>query len=99
VFHDVRNLSELLLSTSDWDAAIEEFAARRRRAFAAVNAWDCWNNIHFEVGDEADRLRAANERARNADPTLGGWGLIETHGPDGLVPDESARRAFFGEDL
>jgi 2-polyprenyl-6-methoxyphenol hydroxylase-like FAD-dependent oxidoreductase len=99
LFHDIRHLGELLLSTSDWDAAIEEFAARRRRAFAAVNAWDCWNNIHFDVGEEADRLRAGNERARAADPTLGGWALIETHGPDGLVPDDAARRAFFGETL
>jgi hypothetical protein len=25
--------------------------------------------------------------------------LIESHGPDGLVADEAARRLFFGENL
>ena len=30
LFRDVRVLSELLLSTADWEAAIAEFAERRR---------------------------------------------------------------------
>ena len=37
--------------------------------------------------------------ARELDPTLGGFGAIEYLGPDGLVPDESHRRVYFGDDI
>jgi hypothetical protein len=30
---------------------------------------------------------------------LGGYALLEEDGPDGLVPDEAARRHYYGEDL
>ena len=55
--------------------------------------------VVFDSSEEATRLRAGNERARTHDPTLGGFGVLETNGPDGLVPDDAARRHYFGEDV
>ena len=99
LFHDVRALSELLLSDSQWETAIEEFAKRRRRAFAVIRAVDCWHNVFFDTSAEAARLREGHGRAREHDPTMGGFSGIEVSGPAGLVADEAARRHFFGEDL
>ena len=99
LFHDVRALSELLLSESHWETAIEEFAKRRRRAFAVIRAVDCWHNVFFDTSAEAARLREGHGRAREHDPTMGGFSAIEVTGPAGLVADEAARRHFFGEDL
>lgn len=99
VFHDVRALSELLLAETDWDAAVEEYADRRRRAFGVIREHDCWQNVFFDTGEEAERLREGHERAKQHDPTLGGFASIETRGPFGLVADAAARRAYFGEDL
>jgi hypothetical protein len=45
----------------------------------------------------ADRRRELNAAAREADATLGGFATLEACGPDGLVPDEAARRIYFGE--
>jgi len=99
LFHDVRNLSELLLSEPDWRTAIEEFAQRRRRAFAVIREVDCWHNVFFDTSAEAARLREGHGRALQHDPTLGGFSAIEACGPVGLVADEAARRRYFGEDL
>ena len=99
LFHDVRMLSELLLSERDWDAATKEFAARRDRAFAVIREYDRWHNILHTEGNEAERLREGHNRAEQHDPTLGGFALLEARGPDGLVADEAARRMFFGETL
>jgi 2-polyprenyl-6-methoxyphenol hydroxylase-like FAD-dependent oxidoreductase len=99
LFRDVRVLSELLLSTRDWEAAITEFADRRRQTHAVIRAADRWETIFFDQGEEAARLQDGNERARAQDPTLGGFAVLQTAGPDGLVADEAARRHYFGEDL
>jgi menaquinone-9 beta-reductase len=99
LFHDVRALSELLLSESNWENAIEEFADQRRRAFAVIHEVDCWHNVFFDISAEAARLREGHQRARQHDPTLGGFSFMEVNGPAGLVADEAARRRFFGEDL
>jgi 2-polyprenyl-6-methoxyphenol hydroxylase-like FAD-dependent oxidoreductase len=100
VFRDVRELRDLLLGERDWSAATAEFAQRRWRYYEAIRAYDRWmNQIFAEEGPEADRRREVHARAREHDPTLGGFALIEVEGPDGLVPDEAARRHFFGEDL
>ena len=96
-FKDVRELSELLLSDDDWADAIVEYAERRGRYFDVLGQNDLWRNIlDMETGDEADRLRAGNKQAREADPTLGGFAFIEDRGPDGLTADPVAREAFFG---
>jgi 2-polyprenyl-6-methoxyphenol hydroxylase-like FAD-dependent oxidoreductase len=99
LFHDVRALSELLLSGSDWEIAIEEYAERRRHAFAVIREVDRWHNVFFDTSEEAARLREGHERARQHDPALGGFSFIEVNGPAGLVADEAARHRFFGEVL
>ena len=99
LFHDVRTLSALLLSDVNWDAAIAAYAARRERDFAVMHAYDRWHNLLFDEGAASERLREGNARARAHDPTLGGFGLLEACGPDGLVADEAARRRYFGEDF
>jgi 2-polyprenyl-6-methoxyphenol hydroxylase-like FAD-dependent oxidoreductase len=98
LFRDVRELRDLLLSERDWEAAIEEFAGRRQRYYAVVREYDRWmSQLFAEEGAEADRRREAQTRAKEQDPTLGGFGVIEVQGPDGLVADEAARRRYFGE--
>jgi 2-polyprenyl-6-methoxyphenol hydroxylase-like FAD-dependent oxidoreductase len=99
LFHDVRALSELLLSGSDWENAIAEFADCRHRTFAVIREVDRWHNVFFDSSAEAARLREGHARAIQHDPTLGGFSSIEVNGPTGLVADEEARRRYFGEDL
>jgi len=99
LFRDVRELRDLLLSEREWAAATAEFAVRRWRYYEVVRAYDRWmGQLFAEEGVEADRRRAGHARAREHDPTLGGFGLIEAQGPDGLVADDTARRQYFGED-
>jgi hypothetical protein len=51
------------------------------------------------VGPEADAARARARRAKEIDPTLGGYAAIHALGPDGLPVSEEARRHVLGEDL
>jgi hypothetical protein len=100
LFRDVRELSDLLVAERDWSAAITEFARRRAVYFAIMRANDLWMaQVSAEVGPEADRRRERHARARESDPTLGGYGVLEENGPDGLSTNEAARRHYFGEDL
>ncbi len=100
LFRDVRELRDVLLTEQDWTAATAEFAARRERYYEPVRAYDRWmGQLFAEEGELADQRRVNHFRAREQDPTLGGFGLIEAVGPDGLVADERARRVYFGEDL
>lgn len=98
LFRDVRSLSELLLADDDWARATSEYARQRQTYYEVLRAYDRWCALlEAEVGPEADRRRERNAAAREADPTLGGFATIEARGPDGLVPDEAARRVYFGE--
>lgn len=100
VYRDVRELSGLLLAEQNWTAAIAEFAQRRGHYYAVIREYDRWTCLHAaEEGAVADRRRVLRARAKEQDPTLGGFKLIETQGPDGLVANEMARRHYFGEDL
>ncbi|MFI5099196.1 MAG: FAD-dependent oxidoreductase [Actinomycetes bacterium] len=100
VFRDVRELSDLLLASDDWPAAIQEFAERRARYFDVIRQYDLWCNVlEMEIGDNADLLREGHEWAKANDPTLGGFALIGACGPDGLVADAAARAMYFGEPL
>jgi 2-polyprenyl-6-methoxyphenol hydroxylase-like FAD-dependent oxidoreductase len=100
LFHDARALSELLLAERDWTKATAAYAERRHAYFAAVHAYDLWSNmLATEQGADADRRREGHERAKEHDPTLGGFAHIEARGPDGLIADDAARRHYFGEDL
>jgi 2-polyprenyl-6-methoxyphenol hydroxylase-like FAD-dependent oxidoreductase len=99
LFHDARLLSDLLLASSAWDAAVAEYAEHRTCAYDVIRADDRWTSLLFENSEAAAERRAAHERARTADPDLGGFASLQTNGPDGLIADEAARRHFFGEDL
>jgi len=100
VFRDVRELSDLLLDSEAWPEAIQEYALRRRRYFDVMHQYDRWKNIlEMETGEEADLLRVGNTRAEEADPTLGGFGVLEARGPDGLVADAEARERYFGSSV
>jgi 2-polyprenyl-6-methoxyphenol hydroxylase-like FAD-dependent oxidoreductase len=100
VFRDVRELSELLLAEHDWPAALAEFERRRWGYYRIIREHDRWRAIlSFEEGPEADQRRERHRRALEDDPILGGFSLLESRGPDGLIADEAARRMFFGEDL
>jgi 2-polyprenyl-6-methoxyphenol hydroxylase-like FAD-dependent oxidoreductase len=100
VFRDVRELSELLLAEHDWPAALAEFERRRWRYYRTIREHDRWRAmLSFEEGPEADLRRECHRRALEQDPTLGGFTLLESRGPDDLIADETSRRMFFGEDL
>jgi 2-polyprenyl-6-methoxyphenol hydroxylase-like FAD-dependent oxidoreductase len=98
LFRDVRTLSELLTADDDWERATSEFARQRQAYYDVLRAYDRWCALlDAEEGPEADRRRDLNAAARDADPTLGGFATLEARGPDGLIPDEAARRTYFGE--
>jgi 2-polyprenyl-6-methoxyphenol hydroxylase-like FAD-dependent oxidoreductase len=98
LFRDIRALSELLMADGDWERATNEFARQRQAYYDVLRAYDRWCALlDAEEGPEADRRRELNAAAREADPTLGGFATLEACGPDGLVPDEAARRVYFGE--
>lgn len=99
LFWDVRQLSELLLDSRDWDAAVRAFSERRRAVYHVLRTIDHWWQIFFDSSDEASRLMEGHLRAREHDPTLGGLTSIEITGPEGIAVDESARKRWFGEDL
>ncbi len=99
-FRDVRELRDLLLDNADWAAALARFAARRRAYFEVLRTHAQWaGRLATETGPDADALRDQVARAREIDPTAGGFAALYALGPDGLVADEAARRHFFGEDL
>ncbi len=99
VFHDVRVLSDLLLTSSDWSRALVEYATHRAASFDVLRALARWAaQLTTETGPEADARRERVARAREQDPTAGGFAAIFAAGPEGLVADEAARRRFFGEE-
>lgn len=99
-FRDARELRDALRDDRDWERAADRFAARRETYVAPLRAHARWAGLlTVDQGPEADARRERVARAREADPTAGGFAGIYAFGPDGLVPDEVARRHFFGEDL
>lgn len=98
-FRDARELRDLLAADHDWPRAIAEFAARRAAYYAVLREHARWIGLlTTETGPEADARRERATRARENDPTAGGFTAIYALGPDGLTPDDAARRHFFGED-
>lgn len=97
---DARELRDALLEETDWDIAIENYADRRATYYEVMREYAKWMAVlRIESGPEADARRARFNRARELDPTQGGFAAIIALGPDGLVADEAARRHLFGEDL
>jgi 2-polyprenyl-6-methoxyphenol hydroxylase-like FAD-dependent oxidoreductase len=99
-FRDVREVRDQLLADADWDAAMRAYAKQRMAYYSVLRAVMQWQAPMFtDVGPKADARRDRARRARQCDPSLGGFGLILAHGPDGLVADEAARRLYLGEDF
>jgi 2-polyprenyl-6-methoxyphenol hydroxylase-like FAD-dependent oxidoreductase len=99
-FRDVREVRDQLRGSTDWDAAMTAYAARRADYYAVLRAYMQWMvPLYIDVGPEADARRERRSRARLADPTLGGFALLMAYGPDGLTADEETRRHVLGEDL
>ena len=99
-FHDARLLGNLLTSERDWDAAVSAFSRERTAIGETLLEHGRWAGaLTIDEGPEADRLRERAARARDVDPTAGGFAGIYLFGPGGLVADEAARRHYFGEDL
>jgi menaquinone-9 beta-reductase len=100
VFRDIRELRDLLLSEDDWSAVPTRFAERRHAYFTVLREHAKWaGQLATETGPDADALRERVARARELDPTAGGFAALYALGPDGLAADDTARRHFFGEDL
>jgi len=100
VFRDVRILSELLLQGDDWASAMETYERERRAYYGVIRARDRWyGEVAAGRGPEGEERRARQAKARELDPTLGGFGAIEFFGPDDLTPDEEHRRVYFGEHI
>lgn len=100
VFRDVRELRDLLLDGDDWQDSIEEFAHRKQVYQAPIRCSALWvTQLAIDTGTEADARRERAAKAREIDPSAGGYSGIIITGPDGLPTDDAARHRFFGEDL
>lgn len=101
-FFDARMLRDLLSSTliGQWNTAVSAYADTRAAVFSVLRAHAIWTGmLLIDQGLEADERRARAKRARDADPSAGGFTGIHAFGPVGLDADEAAQRHFFGEDL
>ncbi len=98
-FRDARELRDLLLAERDWRRAISAFAERRATYYAVLREHARWHAVlAIEEGAEADARRERVARAREADPSAGGFATLLALGPDGLVADEAARRRYLAEE-
>ncbi len=97
-FRDARSLRDLLLDSTNWLVAVQEFARQRKIYEKPIQCHARWlMQLVLETGPEADLRRARADEARSIDPENSGYGSILTNGPDGLPTDEVARQRFFGE--
>jgi 2-polyprenyl-6-methoxyphenol hydroxylase-like FAD-dependent oxidoreductase len=100
VYRDVRQLRSALWDNRDWARALETYQEKRRAYYGTVRANSIWlAQLTTEEGPEIDRIKQRVGKAREIDPSAGGFALIFARGPEGLVADEAARRHFFGEDF
>jgi len=100
VFRDVRALSVMLANGERWDDVPDRFHAARQRDFETLRQHAHWNERQAtETGPEIDAIRDRISRAREVDPSAGGFAGIFATGPAGLVASEDARRHYLGEDL
>ena len=98
VFRDVHELSSRLLETDDWRGVAREFAFQRQTYFDVLRRHAQWlAMLTTETGPEAEERRQRVARARENDPSAGGFAAVFARGPFGLTADEQARRTFFGE--
>jgi hypothetical protein len=96
----VREVRDQLLDSTGWDAAMTAYAAQRIAYYAVLRAYLQWTvALHIDVGPEADARRERHARARQADPTHGGFALLLANGPDVRSVDEDTRLHVLGDDL
>jgi 2-polyprenyl-6-methoxyphenol hydroxylase-like FAD-dependent oxidoreductase len=99
VFRDIRLLRDLVLDADIADVP-ERFASARKEYYSVLREHARWAApLATETGEEIEALRAQIERAREAEPSAGGFASLFATGPDGLHVDEAARAHFYGEDL
>jgi 2-polyprenyl-6-methoxyphenol hydroxylase-like FAD-dependent oxidoreductase len=100
VYRDIRDLTERLVTTHNWQSVPRAFAQDRARDHEVLRTHAQWvAPLSVNSGIEAERLREQVALAREEDPTGGGFAAIFATGPAGLKADEHARRHFLGEDL
>jgi menaquinone-9 beta-reductase len=94
--HDAQHLSNALISTSDWNAALQQYAKEHDEYYSALHRILSWmTELIWSVGPDADARRAKVFAKMAADPrefpdSIG-------HGPLG-PNDEHARRLILGLD-
>jgi 2-polyprenyl-6-methoxyphenol hydroxylase-like FAD-dependent oxidoreductase len=100
VLRDIRDLAARLAATDHWGDVPAAFAADRARDHDVLRQHAHWIAA-YSTGSGPDNaaLRARIERAREIDPTAGGFAGIFATGPAGLTADDAARRHFLGNDL
>jgi 2-polyprenyl-6-methoxyphenol hydroxylase-like FAD-dependent oxidoreductase len=97
---DVRELFALLQDRDDWQAAIEEFAAKRPTWYDPMRAFGEWMGpLDTDTGPEADAARARAKRAGEADRVRNGYGVFFAFGPRGLPVTDEVRAHYLGLDL
>ncbi len=100
VFQDVRILSEMLADNDDWREVPDRFHGAKQRYFEVLHRHAQWNERQAtETGPEIDELRERITRAREIDPTAGGFAAIFAIGPDNLEANDEARKHYLGEDV
>jgi 2-polyprenyl-6-methoxyphenol hydroxylase-like FAD-dependent oxidoreductase len=100
VFRDIRVLTDLLTGDTSVDNVPERFAEQRTAYYGIVREHARWAApLATDTGPKADELRAQVQRAREVDPSAGGFALMFATGPDGLAIDTPARIRFYGEHL
>jgi len=99
VYRDIRVLRDLLRTTNVTDLP-PAFAAARYGYYNVLRHHASWAApLSTDTGERAEALRNQVQRAREVDPSAGGFAGIFAAGPDGLGVDDTARAHFYGEDL
>ena len=100
VFRDVRTLRDLMTDGTPPHEVPTHFAAMRTAYYTVLREHARWSApLATETGERAEELRAQVQRAREVEPSAGGFAGLFATGPDRLFVDETSRSHFFGEDL
>lgn len=98
-FRDARVLRDLL-TIQRFEDVSELFEEERRAAYDVARVHASWAApLLVGAGPEADALQEQVQRAREKDPSAGGYANIFVTGPVGLPTDVAARQHFYGENL
>jgi len=93
---DARVLRDHLLSSTDWDAAANAYAADHDAYAGRLHSFNQWyTELYITAGPEADARRARAMPLIAKDPTRQPDSIFS--GPD-MPADEAARKRFFAED-